>query len=129
MFRLTKQVKLIKADEFSSVFSLRKRIAGPFLVIRYKPNTLSKPRLGLIVAKKTAKSAVKRNYMRRVLRELFRLNQGDLPALDMVVQVQKTFEPLHFSKIQQEFAQLSATLNAKQRHDNSPASTMLGQMK
>ena len=106
MFRLTKQAKLVKTDDFSSVFNLRKRIANKHLVMRYRPNALNRPRLGLIVAKKTAKLAVQRNYMRRVLRELFRLNQHHLPAVDVVIQVQKTFEKPDFMQIKQEFEYL-----------------------
>ena len=112
-FSLPKEAKLIKTDDFSSVFNLRKRIATPYLVMRYKPNELNRPRLGLIVAKKTAKLAVERNYMRRVLRELFRLNQHDLPAVDLVIQVQKIFEKSQFDVIKQEFAQLTLKLIAK----------------
>ena len=112
-FSLPKEAKLIKTDDFSSVFNLRKRIATPYLVMRYKPNELNRPRLGLIVAKKTAKLAVERNYMRRVLRELFRLNQHDLPAVDLVIQVQKIFEKAQFDVIKQEFAQLTVKLIAK----------------
>lgn len=112
-FSLPKQAKLIKTDDFSSVFNLRKRIATPYLVMRFKPNALNRPRLGLIVAKKTAKLAVKRNYMRRVLRELFRLNQHDLPAVDLVIQAQKGFETADFQRIKQEFEQLTFKLIAK----------------
>jgi ribonuclease P protein component len=112
-FSLPKQAKLIKTDDFSSVFNLRKRIATPYLVMRFKPNALNRPRLGLIVAKKTAKLAVKRNYMRRVLRELFRLNQHDLPAVDLVIQAQKSFETADFHRINQEFEQLMFKLTAK----------------
>ena len=112
-FSLPKEAKLIKTDDFSSVFNLRKRIAAPYLVMRYKPNELNRPRLGLIVAKKTAKLAVERNYMRRLLRELFRLNQHDLPAVDLVIQVQKIFEKSQFDVIKQEFAQLTLKLIAK----------------
>ena len=112
-FSLPKQAKLIKTDDFSSVFNLRKRIATPYLVMRFKPNALNRPRLGLIVAKKTAKLAVKRNYMRRVLRELFRLNQHELPAIDLVIQAQKVFETVDFNRVKQEFEQLMFKLIAK----------------
>lgn len=53
-FSLPKQAKLIKTDDFSSVFNLRQRIATPYLVMRFKPNALNGPRLGLIVAKKNS---------------------------------------------------------------------------
>ena len=78
--------------------------------MRYKPNILAKPRLGLIVGKKTAKLAVCRNYMKRVLRELFRLSQHQLPALDLVIQVQKPFKKTDFIQIKQEFEQLARKL-------------------
>lgn len=103
MFRLPKQAKLIKTDDFSSVFNLRKRIANKHLVMRYRPNDIMHARLGLIVAKKTAKLAVQRNYMRRVLRELFRLKQHELPAVDLIVQVQKIFVKADFFEIKQQF--------------------------
>ena len=110
-FSLPKQSKLIKTDDFSSVFNFRKRIASNYFVIRFKPNALNKPRLGLIVAKKTAKLAVNRNYMRRVLRELFRLNQHNMAGLDLVIQVQKTFESPNFWMVKQEFEGLLIKLS------------------
>ncbi|CAN4277009.1 RnpA RNase P protein component [Methylophilaceae bacterium] len=112
-FSIPKHAKLLKTDDFSSVFNLRKRIANTYLVIRFKPNVLNRPRLGLVVGKKTAKLAVDRNYMKRVLRELFRLNQHHLPSLDLVVQVQKKFQKTEFYQIKQEFEKLAQKLIEK----------------
>jgi ribonuclease P protein component len=112
-FRFTRQAKIVKTDDFSSVFNLRKRIASSHLVMRYRLNEANIPRLGLIVSKKTAKLATQRNYMRRVLRELFRLNQQHLPKVDLVVQVQKTFEKPEFMLIKQEFESLLLKLSTK----------------
>jgi len=117
-FRLPKQAKLLKTDDFSSVFNLRKRIANTYLVIRFKPNNLNRPRLGLVVGKKTAKLAVHRNYMKRVLREFFRLSQHQLPSLDLVVQVQKKFQKTEFMQIKQEFEQLKQKLIDKNDEKN-----------
>jgi ribonuclease P protein component len=113
MFSLPKQAKLIKTDDFSSVFNLRKRIANKYLVMRYAPNQHQVARLGLIVAKKTAKLAVQRNYMRRVLRELFRLKQHQLPAVDLIIQAQKPFEKPDFLEIKQAFDALCVVLCKK----------------
>jgi ribonuclease P protein component len=112
-FSLSKQAKLLKTDDFSSVFNLRKRIANKHLVFRYRANALNRPRLGLVVSKKIAKLAVDRNYMKRVLREMFRLNQHNLPACDMIVQVQIAFKKTNFMLIKQEFEQLKIKLNSK----------------
>ena len=112
-FRLARQAKIVKTDDFSSVFNLRKRIASQHLVMRYRLNEANMPRLGLIVSKKTAKLAVQRNYMRRVLRDLFRLNQQQLPIIDLVIQVQKPFKKPEFMLIKQEFEILLSKLSVK----------------
>lgn len=55
-------------------------------------NALGYPRLGLVVAKKVAKRANRRNYMKRVLREWFRTNRHQLPPVDMIIRVQQPFD-------------------------------------
>ncbi len=112
-FRFTKQAKLIKTDDFSSVFNFRKRISAQHLVIHYQVNSLQHARLGLVIGKKTAKLAVSRNYMRRVLRELFRLQQQEISAVDLVIRVQKKFDKLDFIQIKQEFNELLIKLNKR----------------
>lgn len=109
---------MVKTDDFSSVFNLRKRITSHHLVLRYKPNEHSRPRLGLIVGKKTAKLAVWRNYMKRVLREFFRLSQHQLPAIDLIIQVQKPFKKADFLQVKQEFEQLIIKLSTKTTNAN-----------
>ncbi len=112
-FRLTKPAKLIKTDEFSSVFNFRKRISAQHLAIHYQPNALRSARLGLVVGKKTAKLSVSRNYMRRVLREFFRLNQQNIPDVDLVIRVQKKFDKVDFFQIKQEFDTLIEKINQR----------------
>jgi ribonuclease P protein component len=108
--RFTKEAKLIKTDEFSSVFNFRKRISAKYLVMHYQPNSLQHARLGLVVGKKTAKLSVSRNYMRRVLREFFRLQQHEVCPVDLVIRVQKKFDRIDFIQIKQEFDSLMAKL-------------------
>lgn len=108
----SKQAKLIKTDEFSSVFNFRKRLSAKYLVVHYQPNSLQHARLGLVVGKKTAKLSVSRNYMRRVLREFFRLQQDEIHRIDLVVRVQKKFDRSDFIQIKQEFAMLMTKLLA-----------------
>jgi len=98
--------KLKKTDDFSSVFNFRRRICGNYLACHYKPNAQGTARLGLIVGKKTARRAVARNYIRRVLRELFRHEQQRLAGLDLVIRVQKPFAKTDMAAIQAEFQQL-----------------------
>ena len=102
--------KLLKTDEFSSVFSFRRRIFGECLAMHYTPNTLGHPRLGIIVGKKTARHAVARNYIRRVLREWFRHNCDRIGAYDVVIRVGKSFGRADFRKIAKELEELLAKL-------------------
>lgn len=57
------------------------------------PNDRGHARLGLIVARRVEKLAVKRNRVKRLLREQFRLHRQDLPALDMVVRLRCPVTP------------------------------------
>ena len=105
-FSFPSRARLIKTDDFSSVFNFRKRISGRFLAIHYRYNQLGSPRLGLVIGKKTARLAVQRNYMRRVLRELFRTRQADLAPVDIVVRSQRMFTRADYAQISQEFGEL-----------------------
>lgn len=111
--RFTKEAKLIKTDEFSSVFNFRKRISAKYLALHYQPNQIGHARLGLVVGKKIARRAVDRNYMRRVLRELFRLQQYEIASVDLVIRVQNKFVKADFILIKQEFAALISKINKR----------------
>ena len=125
LLSLSKQTKLVKTDDFSSVFNFRKRIAGKYLVFHYKleaaqvvENHISSEyalsiRVGLAVAKKVAKRAVDRNYMKRVLREFVRMQlkqsaaiQPKLMKVDVVIRVQKIYSDQQFIEVNKEFNQL-----------------------
>jgi ribonuclease P protein component len=105
-----RQARLIKTDEFSSVFNFRKRISGRYFAVYYRDNQLPRPRLGLVVGKKTASSSVSRNYMRRVLRELFRKQQSKLKKVDVVIRVQRAFGYREYPAVALEFADLVGRL-------------------
>ena len=49
-----------------------------------KPNKGDFPRLGLIVARKVAQNAVRRNKLKRILREVFRLHRSKLGNNDYI---------------------------------------------
>jgi ribonuclease P protein component len=112
-YGLEKQAKMIKTDDFSSVFNFRKRISTQSLAMHFQPNLHQRPRLGLVVGKKTAKLAVDRNYMRRVLREFFRLKQHEICHVDLIIRVQKKFTKSDFTQIKQEFEMLISKLNQR----------------
>jgi ribonuclease P protein component len=112
----TKLVMIRKTDEFSSVFSFRKRFSTDFLVVHYKPSATVEARVGFVVAKKVAKLAVDRNYMRRVLRELSRHELHRLSHVDIVIQVKKPFKNSDFLHLKQGLITLFVKIQEKVNH-------------
>ena len=51
-------------------------------------------RLGLVVSKKNISKAVKRNRVKRLIRESFRKNKSQTPNLDVVVLIRKGIDVL-----------------------------------
>jgi ribonuclease P protein component len=93
--------RLKKADDFSSVFNFKSRIHTAHLNFFYMPNQLEFSRFGFIVSKKTAKRAVDRNYIKRVLRSILR-QQTLLKHFDIVIQCKQIFNKDDFLNIQNE---------------------------
>lgn len=90
-YRFGKSYRLLKTDEFSSVFSLRNCQASGLLQVYIRPNGLDHARLGLVMAKKVARAAVARNTMKRIVREWFRLRRPDLQPFDLVIRARRPF--------------------------------------
>jgi ribonuclease P protein component len=67
------------------VYRRGQRCTQAFFQAAVCANSLSHARLGLAIAARTVGNAVSRNRIRRVVREAFRLNQHELPAVDIVV--------------------------------------------
>lgn len=64
-----------------------RRVSGPNFQLCALPNGCGAARLGLIVGKKAEPLAVRRNYLKRLLREAFRRRLQEIGALDVVVQL------------------------------------------
>ena len=90
-------MRLANAGQFRAVYAAQaRRNAGPLLVYAL-PNDLEHPRLGLAVPKRVG-NAVRRNRIKRMLREALRLMQHDLPGgYDLVINV-RPHEPLMFEQ-------------------------------
>nr|WP_084186926.1 ribonuclease P protein component [Andreprevotia chitinilytica] len=84
-------LRLLKTDEFSSVFTLRASASnGPFQVLA-RPNGLPHARLGLVVGRRCDKRAVIRNFLKRTVRETFRQHASAFAGFDFVVRVREPF--------------------------------------
>ncbi|AEH44515.1 ribonuclease P protein component [Thermodesulfatator indicus DSM 15286] len=80
----TKDERLRRRREYERVYRQGKRLSLPYLRIILAPNQLGHSRLGLSVSKKVG-NAVKRNYIKRILREVFRRNRDIFPLSHDIV--------------------------------------------
>ena len=91
-YTFKKNERLRRRSEFSALFQSGKRIHSEYLTVILSTNTSGMRRLGLVVGKKVGKAAVRRNRMKRLLREFFRLNKHRLPASqDILIVARKDF--------------------------------------
>lgn len=80
-----RELRLLTPSQFSNVFNNPVKAVSDHLTLLAKHNNLDHPRIGLTIAKKKEKRAVGRNRIKRIIRESFRLNQHNLPNIDIVV--------------------------------------------
>jgi ribonuclease P protein component len=90
--RFPKQSRLLRPSEFERVFDARNSVSDAWIVLYGAASELAGPRLGLTVSRRVG-GAVVRNRWKRLLREAFRLTQGDLPPLDLVCVVRGQSPP------------------------------------
>jgi len=77
--------RIIKTDDFSSVFRLRPVHRTEHFVLYLRPNPIGQARLGVVVAKRLAPRAVTRNLIKRLAREVFR--KASLGGVDCIVRL------------------------------------------
>jgi ribonuclease P protein component len=76
----------MRSADFARVYSQGSRARGSLLTVAVCPNGLDRTRLGLSIGKRVWKRAVRRNRVRRVFREAFRLSLAELPeGVDVVL--------------------------------------------
>lgn len=98
---------MLTPAHFNSVFQGKPvRVGSPHITLLAVPNQLPHPRLGFAVSKKSAKLAVERNRIKRIFRDSFRLQQDQLPKVDIVVIGKVGVGKLEKSELQQLVKQL-----------------------
>jgi ribonuclease P protein component len=77
--------RLRSAADFERVYRGGRRAGDGLFAVNALANDSGYARLGMSVSTRTVGNAVRRNRVRRIIREVFRLRQPTLPALDFVV--------------------------------------------
>nr|WP_235837893.1 ribonuclease P protein component [Chitinasiproducens palmae] len=90
-----RSARLLKTDEFSSVFRLRPWRRSDHFVLYLRP-TGQAARLGLVAGKKAAPHAATRNLIRRLTREAFRMRRAELAGFDVLLRMQRRFDAAQF---------------------------------
>jgi ribonuclease P protein component len=101
-----KELKIRTNSEYEEIFGKSKRLSTDHFNILFAPNSLGYPRMGLVVAKKAVPGAVERNRIKRVLREVFRLNKPLFGSMDVVFVAKKGSERLDYSLAKKEIEEI-----------------------
>jgi ribonuclease P protein component len=106
-----KSTSLTTSPEFDRVYRGGSVYRGKLFSVHVLPNTVGRSRLGLSVSKKVG-TAVKRNRVRRRLKEIFRSSLAGLPGeLDLVVSARPAAAEASFEELSEEFLRGMSKLN------------------
>lgn len=77
---LPRLFRLSKDKEIEAVFRSGRSVHSPLLSLHFRPNTLKNSRATVIAGLKVHKRAVKRNYLKRKLREILRQHLSEIKS-------------------------------------------------
>jgi len=89
VFRFSRSFRITTKAEYAAVFDEGHKLSQGWFLVLYKKNQKEYPRLGIIVSKRIIKKAPGRNYLKRLLRESFRVRKATMAGLDLVIMVRK----------------------------------------
>jgi ribonuclease P protein component len=118
-YRYTRTMRVRSRLDFSAVFEPKVREARGPLVVYAIPTEQQTPRLGLSVSRHVG-TAPRRNRIKRLLRESFRLMQHDFPRPYDLVIVVRPHEPLMLADYQRLLSGLMVKLHQKWEARDKP---------
>lgn len=102
LYSFTKAEKILRNKDFVVVRKQGKRFTCKGVVVFLKINNLGIRRFGLSVGRKVG-GAVKRNRIKRLTREFFRLNKDIFPpSADIFISVKHDFNPGCYKDVEKE---------------------------
>jgi ribonuclease P protein component len=88
--KFNRKLRLLLPEDYKFVFTRSIKSSDKLITILAKKNPNQEfSRLGLAIAKKSVKTAVHRNRIKRLAREYFRLNKEKIACLDYVILVKQ----------------------------------------
>lgn len=104
--------RLRKPAEFAIVLRRGEVLTSKHFLVKRRANGLHHPRLGLIIGKRNLKLAVARNRLKRCIREMVRLNQGELVGMDLVFRLRVPVAVDGYASLRGEVADLVERLSS-----------------
>ena len=108
--------RLLVAEDFDRAFKQAKwRASNKSMLLLGAANDLGHDRIGFVIARKNVRSAVQRNRIKRVIREIFRHHSGLSHSSDIVVIARKGLDQLDNQEICDTFAALITRLQRSRK--------------
>jgi len=100
---------------FRRLYAKGKSAAGPTVALYARPNRSQRSRLGLTVGTKVG-NAVKRNRVRRRLREIYRTHEEEMkPGFDLVVVARTRAAFASYAELRRDFLRLLDKLEVRRK--------------
>lgn len=119
---------LRNSAEFRIVYEQGKRYDGRLMTVFVRRNDCEQHRLGVTVSRKTARRAVDRNRLKRLLRETFRLSHAGLSETrgryDWVLNAKRSMLGVKLPAVLEDFQGIMA----RQVRDDNAVGTQSGQL-
>ena len=104
---LLRTYKITKKSEIEKLAKTGRRLGSVFFIVKVKKNILNTTRWIIIVSTKVSKSAVKRNRLRRQIREIIRVELlEDNTSSDIMVVVKDNALNADFSALKDDLLKL-----------------------
>lgn len=91
---------------FDRVFARRVSVGGRYLQLYLAPSGAEPGCFGISVSKRVCRSAVSRNYCKRMLRAWYRQHGGDFDKNDLVIRVRRSYGRREIALVSEELAKL-----------------------
>lgn len=99
--------RLVRRSDFQRLFQEGRGFRGAWMVLKILPNGTPRRRFGCTIRRKVFPEAVRRNRIKRWLREAFRRNQRDIQAgLDYLAVITRSPDEFSFRETEKALLQL-----------------------